>query len=279
MRPDKVKQYPVLTFACGPTNSMRGAAYLSGIQDSIIVDIGGTTSDVGYIKAGFPRQSAIATDVGGVRTNFRMPDIISIGLGGGSLIRDNGNKVGPDSVGYRLTEKALVFGGDTLTATDIAVKHYDLDIGDKSLLNKLDDSTVKNAKQEITRLLEEAVDKMKTSAENVPAVFVGGGTILNKENLNGISELVIPDNFAVANAVGAALGQVSGEVDRVFHYEKLCREKTIEQASNEAKQLAKEAGAKESSIEINEINENPLAYLPGKSVRLQIKAIGDLENY
>ena len=126
MRPDKVKQYPVLTFACGPTNSMRGAAYLSGIQDSIIVDIGGTTSDVGYIKAGFPRQSAIATDVGGVRTNFRMPDIISIGLGGGSLIRDNGNKVGPDSVGYRLTEKALVFGGETLTATDIAVKHLSL---------------------------------------------------------------------------------------------------------------------------------------------------------
>ena len=93
---------------------------------------------------------------------------------------------------------------------------------------------------------------MKTSG-NAPAVFVGGGTILLKENLNGISELVIPDNFAVANAVGAALGQVSGEVDRVFHYEKLGRE-TIEQASNEAKQ-SKEAGAKESSIEINEINE------------------------
>ncbi len=279
MRPDKVKQYPVLTFACGPTNSMRGAAYLSGIKDSIIVDIGGTTSDVGYIKSGFPRQSAIATDVGGVRTNFRMPDIISIGLGGGSIIREDGKKVGPDSVGFRLAQKALVFGGDTLTATDIAVKYYDLDIGDKSLVKNLDESIVKNAKIEITRLLEEAVDKMKTSSENVPAVFVGGGTILNKENLNGISELVIPDNFAVANAVGAALGQVSGEVDRVFHYENLGREKTIEQASDEAKQLAKEAGAKESTIEINEINENPLAYLPGKSVRLQIKAIGDLENY
>ena len=279
MKPDKVKQYPVLTFACGPTNSMRGAAYLSGIEDSIIVDIGGTTSDIGYIKSGFPRQSAIATDVGGVRTNFRMPDIISIGLGGGSLIRENGNLVGPDSVGFRLSEKALVFGGDTLTATDIAVKHYDLDIGDKSLVNNLDDSIIKNAKKEITRLLEDAVDKMKTSSEKVPAVFVGGGTILNRENLNGISELVIPDNFAVANAVGAALGQVSGEVDRVFHYDNLGRDKTIELATEEAKQLAKDAGAKESSIEINEINENPLAYLPGKSVRLQIKAIGDLENY
>jgi len=279
MKPDKVKEYPVLTFACGPTNSMRGAAYLSGIEDSIIVDIGGTTSDIGYIKSGFPRQSAIATDVGGVRTNFRMPDIISIGLGGGSIIRDDGNKVGPDSVGFRLTEKALVFGGDTLTATDIAVKHYNLDIGDKSLLNNIDDSLIKNAKIEITRLLEDSVDKMKTSSEKVPAVFVGGGTIINKENLNGISDLVIPDNFAVANAVGAALGQVSGEVDRVFHYEKLGRDKTIELATEEAKQLAKDAGAKEASIEINEINENPLAYLPGKSVRLQIKAIGDLENY
>ncbi len=279
MKPDKVKQYPVLTFACGPTNSMRGAAYLSGIEDSIIVDIGGTTSDIGYIKSGFPRQSAIATDVGGVRTNFRMPDIISIGLGGGSLIRENGNLVGPDSVGFRLSEKALVFGGDTLTATDIAVKHYDLDIGDKSLIKSIDDSIIKNAKNEITRLLEDAVDKMKTSSEKVPAVFVGGGTILNRENLNGISELVIPENFAVANAVGAALGQVSGEVDRVFHYDKLGRDKTIELATEEAKQLAKDAGAKESSIEINEINENPLAYLPGKSVRLQIKAIGDLENY
>ena len=102
--------------------------------------------------------------------------------------------------------------------------------------------------------------------------------IINKEKVKGVSELIIPDNFAVANAVGAALGQVSGEVDRVFHYSKLGRDKTIEQASEEAKQKAKEAGAVEKSIEIIEINENPLAYLPGKSVRLQIKAIGDLEN-
>ena len=130
MRPEKVKSYPVLTFACGPTNSMRGAAFLSGLEESIIVDIGGTTSDIGYIKQGFPRQSAVATDVGGVRTNFRMPDIVSIGLGGGSIVREDGNKIGPDSVGYLLTEKAKVFGGDTLTTTDIAVAKYNLDIGD-----------------------------------------------------------------------------------------------------------------------------------------------------
>ena len=278
MRPEKVKSYPVLTFACGPTNSMRGAAFLSGIEESIIVDIGGTTSDIGYIKQGFPRQSAVATDVGGVRTNFRMPDIVSIGLGGGSIVRENGNNIGPDSVGYLLTEKAKVFGGDTLTTTDIAVAKYKLDIGDSSLVKDLDKDIIENSKRQITKLLEDSIDKMKTSVDEVPAIFVGGGTIINKEKVKGISELIIPDNFAVANAVGAALGQVSGEVDRVFHYDKLGRDKTIEEASKEAKEKAKEAGAIENTIEIMEINENPLAYLPGRSVRLQIKAIGDLEN-
>ena len=278
MLPERVKSYPVLTFACGPTNSMRGAAFLSGIDESIIVDIGGTTSDIGYIKNGFPRQSAVAADVGGVRTNFRMPDVVSIGLGGGSIIRENGNKIGPDSVGYLLTKKALVFGGDILTATDIAVKRYNLDIGDPSLVKNIENSLLENSKNQIKNLLEIAIDKMKTSSKDVPAIFVGGGTIINKEKIKGISELIIPENFSVANAVGAALGQVSGEVDRVFHYDKLGRDKTIEIASEEAKQNAKDAGASEKSIEIMEINENPLAYLPGSSVRLQIKAVGDLEN-
>ena len=188
MRPEKVKSYPVLTFACGPTNSMRGAAFLSGIEESIIVDIGVTTSDIGYIKQGFPRQSAVATDVGGVRTNFRMPDIVSIGLGGGSIVREDGNKIGPDSVGYLLTKKAKVFGGDTLTTTDIAVAKYKLDIGDPSLIKDLDNDIVENSKKQITQLLENSIDKMKTSADDVPAIFVGGGTIINKEKVKGISE-------------------------------------------------------------------------------------------
>ena len=78
----------MLTFASGPTNSMRGAAYLSGLQEAIVVDVGGTTTDVGALTRGFPRQAALAIEVGGVRTNFRMPDVHATGLGGGSLVRD-----------------------------------------------------------------------------------------------------------------------------------------------------------------------------------------------
>ena len=136
MSAEAVEHYPVLTFASGPTNSMRGAAYLSGAKDAIVVDIGGTTTDIGVLTNGFPRESAIASDVGGVRTNFRMPDIIALGLGGGSLIHGGEPlTVGPDSLGYRLREQSLVFGGNTLTATDIAVAAGQADIGERSRLD------------------------------------------------------------------------------------------------------------------------------------------------
>ncbi|MEZ4717991.1 MAG: hydantoinase/oxoprolinase family protein [Caldilineaceae bacterium] len=87
MSAEFMERYPVLTFASGPTNSMRGAAFLSGVKDGVVVDIGGTTSDVGVLAHGFPREASAAVRVGGVRTNFRMPDVYSFGLGGGSHVQ------------------------------------------------------------------------------------------------------------------------------------------------------------------------------------------------
>ena len=49
--------FPVFSFASGPTNSMRGAAYLSRVQDAVVVDVGGTTADFGHLQMGFPRQA------------------------------------------------------------------------------------------------------------------------------------------------------------------------------------------------------------------------------
>ena len=68
----------------------------SSLKDAIVVDVGGTTTDLGVIQNGFPRESSVAVTIGGVRTNFRMPDVISIGLGGGSIVRvrDDGTASG-----------------------------------------------------------------------------------------------------------------------------------------------------------------------------------------
>ncbi len=64
---------PVMSFASGATNSMRGAAFLSGLTDAMVIDVGGTTTDVGQLRRGFPREANSVVEVGGVRTLFRMP--------------------------------------------------------------------------------------------------------------------------------------------------------------------------------------------------------------
>jgi N-methylhydantoinase A/oxoprolinase/acetone carboxylase beta subunit len=110
---------PVLSFASGATNSMRGAAFLSGIADAMVIDVGGTTTDIGQLRHGFPREANGVVEVGGVRTLFRMPDLLSIGLGGGSHVEAGGDAVGPLSVGHRLTSEALIFDGSRLTTSDV----------------------------------------------------------------------------------------------------------------------------------------------------------------
>ena len=278
MSADYVERYPVLTFASGPTNSMRGAARLSGQKNAIVVDIGGTTTDVGVLVHGFPRESAVSVDIGGVRTNFRMPDILSIGLGGGSLVRDGaeGLTVGPDSVGYELTEKALVFGGETLTATDIAVAAGAVDIGDKSRVQHLSGTQIEQGLAEIHRLVEDAIDRVKTSVEDAPVVLVGGGSVLVTRDLRGASELKIPDKSPVANAIGAGMAQVGGEIDRIFSYESEGRDASLTRAKEEATARAIAAGATADSVQILEVEELPLTYMPAGAVRLRVKAVGDL---
>jgi N-methylhydantoinase A/oxoprolinase/acetone carboxylase beta subunit len=276
MGADYAEKYPVLTFASGPTNSMRGAAFLSGAQDAMVVDLGGTTSDVGMLLRGFPREASVAVEVSGVRTNFRMPDVFSFGLGGGSIVSETPLKIGPQSVGYELTSKGLVFGGSVLTATDLAVAGGLADIGDRGAVKHLDASFVDQALEEMQSMVEVAVDKMKTSAEPVPLILVGGGTILVSRQLKGTSEMIKPEHFSVANAIGAAIAQVGGETDRVFALAELGRDEALAQARQEARDKAVAAGAGEETIVIVDVEEVPLAYLPSNAVKIRVKAVGDL---
>lgn len=277
---DYALRYPILTIACGPTNSIRGAAFLSGMGDAVVVDVGGTSTDVGVLGAGFPRESAVAVEIGGVQTNFRMPDLVSVGLGGGSIVRPNGSvSVGPDSVGYAITEEALCFGGSTLTMTDVAVARGLADVGERSRVVAVSRETVEAAYERSVAMFEEAVDRMKTSAEEVPVIAVGGGSILMPEKLQGVSKVHKPDHYEVANAVGAAIAQVSGTIDRVFSLAERSRDQVMEEARRTAFEEALRAGADASSLEVVEVEEVPLAYLPGNAVRVKVKAAGRLRSY
>ncbi len=294
MDADFAARFPVFTIASGLTNSMRGAAFLSGVRDGIVVDIGGSSTDVGALVNGFPREASVAVSLGGVRTNFRMPDVLSIALGGGSIIREgapgprgvpgkNPTKeltIGPESIGYRLTEDALAFGGSTLTATDIAIAGGLTNAGSPELVKGLDRSTVQKALEEIQRRVEETVDKVKTSSSPVPVILVGGGGILVQDSFSGASEVLRPEHAEVANAIGAAMAQVGGQVEKVYvlegNGEGMSRQDALGSAKNEALARAVEAGADPGSLEIVELDEVPLTYLPSNAILIRAKAAGDL---
>jgi N-methylhydantoinase A/oxoprolinase/acetone carboxylase beta subunit len=278
MTAELARKYPILTIACGPTNSIRGASYLSKYRNAIIIDVGGTTTDVGILQQGFPRESSIAVTIGGVRTNFRMPDVVSFGLGGGSIVRGGKDNVtvGPDSVGYQITQKALVFGGDIMTATDIAVRLGYADIGDASKVAHIEKPFAEAAMAKIIEMVEDHIDEMKMSHEDVDVILVGGGSILLPAQLAGAKTLVKPENFAVANAIGAAISKVSGTYEKLISYDETPREKAIETAKKEAIDAAVEAGASPETVEIIDVEDVPLQYYAGNMNRVKAKAAGDL---
>ena len=267
-------RFPVYSFASGATNSMRGAAYLSSINDAIVVDVGGTTTDIGQLVSGFPRESNTVVEIGGVRTLFRMPELLSFGLGGGSHVCLDPLQVGPLSVGYNLINDGLIFGGSQLTATDIAVARGLLDLGNPELLHNVDTNTQSAVLAECERCLEEAVDRVKTRAGDTPLVAVGGGAFLVPDQLKGVSDVHRVTHGDCANAVGAAIAQVSGEVDQIFR--DLSRTEAIDQATRLATLRALEAGASEDSLTTIETEDMPLSYLPGNSLRVRVRRVGDV---
>ncbi len=276
---DYARTYPILTVACGPTNSIRGASFLTGEDEAVVVDIGGTTTDVGVLVHGFPRESMVAVRIGDVRTNFRMPDLVSVGLGGGSIVRvaDDGSvSVGPDSVGYHLTSEARCFGGETLTATDIVVaRGMAPGVGDPSLVAGLDPDLVSAAYNRIVGMIEDAIDAMKTSAGDVPVILVGGGSILSPRVLTGASEVLCPSDAGVANAIGSAIAQVSGQVNKVYSLAEVTREEAIETSKRLACEEAVAAGADPESVKVIDVEDIPMAYL-GDALSIRVKAVGDL---
>lgn len=276
IRAELAARFPVLSFASGPTNSMRGAAFLTGLGDALVVDVGGTTSDIGALKSGFPREANAVVRIGGVRTLFRMPDLLSIGLGGGSHVAQEGGRIriGPRSVGFRLPELARVFGGPQLTTSDIAVRAGLLALGDALRVADISDAFAQATLAEAARMLEESADRMKTDAAEVPLLAVGGGAFLVPDRLPGVSEVLRPAHAAVANAVGAAIAQVSGEADQVF--QGMARAEAMAEAERIARDRAAEAGADAATLALVDIEDLPIAYLPGGALRVRARVVGEI---
>ena len=101
MNIEKARERPVETILSGPAASLMGGKLLCKENNFIVVDIGGTSTDIAYLDDGFPRISKEGATVGHWRTRVRAIDIWTVGLGGDShVVSDQrGNfKIGPERV-------------------------------------------------------------------------------------------------------------------------------------------------------------------------------------
>jgi N-methylhydantoinase A/oxoprolinase/acetone carboxylase beta subunit len=288
MSADYAVDYPIFTVASGPAASVRGSVYLSGIEDGVVVDIGGTSTDVAYIVKGFPRESSITVNIGGVKTNIRCPDLLSIALGGGTIVKHQNEEVdalGPESVGYNLVRLAKSFGGPLLTVHDVAVALGKLErkldvfktdfVTQSEKVSALPKKLVENAWAAVRTTVEEAVDKMKTTAEPVPAIFIGGGAmVVPKEGISGVSEVLSPDHFEVGGAVGTTIAEIGAYAEGVVDLEEEDREEAIARVTEQAQDSAQAAGAIRETVEVMDVEEIPFTYMPGKREKIRVRVKG-----
>ncbi|KAH8586429.1 hydantoinase/oxoprolinase [Bisporella sp. PMI_857] len=271
-------KYPIAIFSSGATNSIRGAALLAGDQveqkGCIVVDIGGTTTDVGYLlKNGYPRLAKSYTDLAGVKINLQMPSVESIGLGGGSLLHVADGKVtiGPESVGHDILTDALCFGGGTPTATDVAAASG-ADIGTSKA--DLPEATIVNAKASIKRMLELVIDRTKFSPEPCAVILVGGGSILCPDALEGVSRIIVPEHAGVANAIGAAMAKVSGSAEFVVRTDNITAE--IARAKALAVKDAVSRGGDQNAVTVLNEQANGVPYSDGETnIRVEVALAAD----
>ena len=288
---EQVKEFPVLTISSGPTNSIRGAGALSKINNGIVIDVGGTTSDGGVLVDFFPRESTQAAQIGGVLTNFRMPDVVAVGIGGGTIVRfkDNQCQLGPDSVGYKLKKKAVAFGGTILTLSDFSIANNRLQIEGALDQNDLKEQiqlvsgrkfseTIELVKEQIQISIEKLVDKLKTDSNEIPVIACGGGAFLLPEKIDGASKVIFPKHLEVANAFGACIAQISCEEEIVVNTMQNNETIELEKLISKLKQKLLSNGASESSIKVLTKESIPLAYLQG-TVKLKVKLCGDLKTF
>lgn len=266
--------HPVLTIAAGPTNSCVGGARLAGFESAIVVDIGGTSTDVGIVLNGFARRSLNISNIGGVDINFSMPDIISIALGGGSLIStENAITIGPKSCGYLLSHEAQSFGGASLTLTDCAAKLGFFPHG----TIKPDDIAVTKEQAAIVfelakRMLVPLISKMAGRHKDLPVVFVGGGASLFPKDFF-VANAIVPQYANVANAYGAACARIAATVDTIVTLDS--REIELERLCVEAFNRTRMRGANEKTIGIVQKEIIPFSYIPGNKARVIITAVGE----
>jgi N-methylhydantoinase A len=237
---DKSIDFPVETIFSGPAASTIGALALTPEgETSVVVDIGGTTTDLALILTGKPLMASKGAKLGGFLTHVRAFAVRSIAVGGDSVVRvrDSSSGIKTVSVGPERAGPAYCMGGNETTPTDALKVLGLIEVGNlerareaiatiASRLGKSDIETASLIVDKTTQIIVEAVNEIFLEWEQEPAyriwevlqqkkarpqnvVGIGGGA---KGLIAGIAEKlgaksIIPEHSEVGNAIGAAVAR------------------------------------------------------------------------
>ncbi len=319
MNLETAEDKPVETILSGPAASFMGInAMLSTDKDAILLDVGGTTTDIFFLADGVPLFEPLGSKIGSYKTLVRSIYSLSIGLGGDSSIdiEDENIKIGPERDGL-----PYAFGGPKPTPTDAMIVLGSLKEGDKEKaneamkmlgeqLNLSIEDTAKIVLETMASIIKDKVDELLKELNSKPVYtikellhgkkiqpslinIIGGpanvlASILEKQfNL----PCYYPENYDVANAVGAGLAKTTTEitmnadtsqgrlsVPELGIYEKIDSNYTLENARERAIELLIESaislGGKEDEIESEITEENSFNmvrgfYTSGQNIRIK----------
>lgn len=187
---------PSLLYHSSPATVALGASYLSGKKDCLIVDIGGTTTDLVQLYGGKPKHTSLT--INGRRTFIHAVAADTIPFGGDSSIRDT-------LMQFR-SGNARAFGGGEPTLTD-ALNVTGEKIGTHQRSECLDTT---KAEEAITLFIDVVSHRIHSID---PPVIVGCGFLAPYliPDLASAARVpyIVPENAQSANAVGAAVSKVS----------------------------------------------------------------------
>lgn len=271
-----IKRAPIETVLSGPAASMIGAMRLTNRDNAIIADMGGTTTDSGLVVNRRIELSPDGAVVGPWKIKIKSAKLYTFGLGGDSeiAIKDNVYKIGPKRV------LPACRGGNSITPTDIL--HYTGEFvawGKKDAIASIDKIAADNElePQELVVRSESAIiDKLFYENEliqkypKLPVCAIGApvGIWYTKASETHRFDLMIPQDYDVANAVGAAAAEVREKVEFIIRpgeegygyllhtlherYAFVDKEKAIKKGIEEAKEVLTKR-IKEQNLEVGEV--------------------------
>ncbi len=274
--------YPILTIGSGVTNSIRGASILSGLKRCIVVDVGGSTIDIGRIMNGQPEVSLGSSSIFNIQVNVRVPKMHSLPYGGGSLIsiEDDLAEI-KETIANNIEQQGMAWGGNTWTLTDSFLRLFPNSFQDEKIsldgLRVLSKDDCQKVINRVTKEIKERIAWFQLSNEDLPVVLVGGGSPLLVNRLFGKYQKVShPAGYHICNAIGACFAPLSAEIDKVFWLNNKTKQEVIDQAKKQLFQQLMCKGAKKESIRLESLEEIPFDYLKGEVLRIRLKGLGEI---